>query len=60
MFERVMLVKYGGWGYTRMEMFQTSATEELNGQLGNVAALSPQRGPLASFEQGRSRERQEN
>jgi len=43
-----------------MEIFQTLATEELNGQLSSVAALPPQKGPLASFEQDRSRERKEN
>jgi hypothetical protein len=41
-------------------MLHTSATEELNGQLGSVAGLSPQKGPLASYEQDRSRERKEN
>jgi len=43
-----------------MEMFHTSATEELNGQLGSVAAVPPQRGPLVSFEKDRSRERKQN
>jgi hypothetical protein len=54
-----MLEKDGARGYTRTEMFQTSATEELNVELSSVAALSPQKGPLAFFEQDRSRERQE-
>ena len=50
MFERVMLEKDGVWGWTKMEMFQTSATEELNGQLSSVAALPPQKQPEAEKE----------
>jgi hypothetical protein len=43
-----------------MKMFQTLATEELYGQLGNMATLPPQKRPLEFFEQDRSKERKEN